>query len=154
MPRTEIYTYFTKPGPTRLLYTAEDWIEVILELQTAGPVAFSTRQEITPVLSGKGILLTTDIPRKVTLEKGDRIFIAAEAVNRVSFITQPFGFLQEIVAYQAAQLKLAGRIYGIPEPQILPPQRNASPPLKQGELYETGTREQPRLQYIPKRRGS
>ena len=44
---TEISTYFTaRIGTSELLYSAEDWVEITLRLETAGPVAVSTRQEI------------------------------------------------------------------------------------------------------------
>ena len=47
---------------------------------------------MSPVLSGKGILLTTGEDEKWILPKGDRIFIAAESVNRVKWSVQPIAY--------------------------------------------------------------
>lgn len=86
---SEIYTYFTFVGGSRLLYSAESWTKVRLRLETAGPVAVSTRQEITPVLSGKGILLPVGVIIDFNLPKGDRLFITAGAIHRVTLFTEP-----------------------------------------------------------------
>jgi hypothetical protein len=86
---TEIYTYFTQIGESRLLYSANFWCTIKLTLETAGPVAAGTRENLVPVLSGKGVLLTTDEDEEWVLAKGDRIFITAESVNRVKVIIEP-----------------------------------------------------------------
>ena len=94
---TEIYTYFTKPGiQSRLMYSAEDWTMVRLTLENAGPVAVGTMQEIGPVLSGKGALLPTGREREFNLARGDRLYIVASAVNRVTVMTSPVPFLRRI----------------------------------------------------------
>jgi hypothetical protein len=93
---TEIYTWFTKPGPSTLVYSAEGWVRVRVRLETAGPVSLSTRQDVVPVLSGKGALLTTDEVETFTLPKGDRLYIAAEAINRVKVFIEPVPFLERI----------------------------------------------------------
>ena len=54
-----------------------------LTLENAGPVAVGTMSAITPVLSGKGELLETDVPRTFYIAKGTRLYIAATGVNRV-----------------------------------------------------------------------
>lgn len=88
--KTRAYTYFTKPtGQTELLYTAEGWIHVRLLLENAGPVSIGMDQNITPVLSGKGRLLPTGQEIRFSMTRGDRLFIAAEAKNRVSFVVEP-----------------------------------------------------------------
>lgn len=96
---TDIFTYFTKPtGLSELLYSAESWINISLVLETAGPVAVSTRQDVTPVLSGKGILLAPDgEPTRFVLPRGDRLYIAAEAVNRVKVVIEPFPWIEQIL---------------------------------------------------------
>jgi hypothetical protein len=87
---TEIYTYFTvADGVSKLLFSANFWCTTKLTLETAGPVAAGTREDVVPVLSGKGILLTTLVEEEWVLAKGDRIFIAAESINRVKFIVEP-----------------------------------------------------------------
>lgn len=96
--QTQLETYFTnRIGETQLLYSAEDWVRVTLRLQTAGPVAVSTRQQIVPVLSGLGILLPVDDWVSFILPKGDRLFIAAEATNRVSIQIEPIPWLAQIL---------------------------------------------------------
>lgn len=97
---TRIQTYFTVAnGTSQLLYSAENWVRVEFQLETAGPVAVGTLQDVTPVLSGKGILLPPDgEPVRFVLPKGDRVFIAAESINRVKFIVEPIPWLEEIFA--------------------------------------------------------
>lgn len=97
---TEIYTYFTKPnGESELLYSAESWVHIRLALETTGPVAVSTRQSVIPVLTGRGVLLANDgEPFRFVLPKGDRVFIAAEAVNRVQVTIEPFPWVEQILA--------------------------------------------------------
>ena len=98
MNHSDIYTYFTRPttGKSELLYSAEEWVRIWLSLETAGPVAVSTRQEIVPVLSGKGILLD-DQPREFLLPRGDRLYIAAESINRVKFQIEAIPYLEAIL---------------------------------------------------------
>ncbi len=96
--QTQIETYFTnRIGTSQLLYSAEDWVRITLRLQTAGPVAVSTRQEIVPVLSGLGILLPVDDFITFVLPRGDRLFIAAEATNRVAVQIEPIPWLAQIL---------------------------------------------------------
>lgn len=90
---TDIFTYFTDTtGKSRLLYSAESWVHIRVRLETAGPVSIGTRESVSPVLSGKGILLTTGEDEKWILPKGDRVFIAAESVNRVKWSVQPIAY--------------------------------------------------------------
>jgi hypothetical protein len=92
---TRIYTYFTEAGDTRLLYSAQSWVQARLTLENAGPVSVGSDQNLVPVLSGKGILLPTNVEIEFYLSKGTRLYIAAEGVNRVKFIISPLppGFL-------------------------------------------------------------
>lgn len=90
---TDIFTYFTKTtGLTELLYSAETWVQVTLELETAGPVAIGTRQGLAPVLSGRGVLLTTGEDEKWILPRGDRLFVISESINRVKVSIQPIAY--------------------------------------------------------------
>jgi hypothetical protein len=93
---TQIYTYFTQVGGTRLLYNAERYVTLILELENAGPVSIGTSRDLTPVLSGKGTLLPTDRSRIFEMSKGDRLYIAAETVNRVQVYIEPIPYLRQI----------------------------------------------------------
>lgn len=103
---TEIQTYFTKPGENFLLYSVEGWVRVRFMLETAGPVAVGTRQDIVPALSGKGMLLPTNVEREFILPKGDRIFITSPSVNRVNFIVEPIPWQEQQTILSAAILKL------------------------------------------------
>ena len=85
---TDMRTLFTEIGGSIPFYTAESWVKVKLRLETAGPVAVSTRSEIEPVLGGNGALLN-DVDTVFVLSKGDMLYYTAQAVNRVRFITEP-----------------------------------------------------------------
>lgn len=85
---TEIYTLVTEIGESLVFITAESWIKIKLRLETAGPVAVSTREDIMPALSGKGGLVNND-DMIFVLNKGDRLFYTAQAVNRVRVIIEP-----------------------------------------------------------------
>lgn len=94
---TEVYSYFTVPSVgSNLLYSAENWIRLKLELETAGPVAVGTSAEIGPVLSGHGRLLNTNEQYEVVLSKGTRFYIVSETVNRVSVTIEPIPWLEQI----------------------------------------------------------
>ena len=99
MPRNDLYSYFTQVGGTRLLYSAEEWVRVTVRLATAGPVSVGTREDLVPVLSGKGVLLVPGGLQEETfvVPKGQRVFIAAEAVHRVTFIVEPIPYLRQII---------------------------------------------------------
>jgi len=96
---TDIYTYFTLPtGQNELLYSAEAWVKISLVLETAGPVAVSTRESVIPVLSGKGILLDpSGVPSVFSIPKGNRVFISSESVNRVKVFVEPIPWLEQIL---------------------------------------------------------
>jgi hypothetical protein len=96
MQRTEAYTYFTVPdGVTHEVYSFTYWCTVKLFLETAGPVAVGLRQDIAPVLSGRGVLLPSGGPEvDLEMQNGDRLYVVAGAVNRVRLIIVP-EFLQE-----------------------------------------------------------
>lgn len=96
--RADIHTYFTEIGGTRLLYSAENHVRIKLLLEDAGPVAVGNDAQIEPVLSGRGVLLETapGPAFEQTLSKGDRIYIAAETVNRVKVQIEPIPWLEQI----------------------------------------------------------
>jgi hypothetical protein len=97
--RTAIYSYFTvvdPAEPTKLLYNAENWVRIKLELQTAGPVAVGTLPNLAPLLGGGGRLLPTNQEREFFLPRGTRIYIMAQSVNRVSVTIEPIPWLEQI----------------------------------------------------------
>lgn len=93
---TQIYTYFTVVGNSDLLFTAPGWVTVKLTLETAGPVAVSTSQDVQPVLSGRGALLPPGVEIAFTLPKGNRLYVGSAAVNRVKVVVEPLPWLQSL----------------------------------------------------------
>lgn len=111
--RVDLFTYFTKPPvvgqPTPVLYEANRlWTDVTLTLETAGPVAVGIRSQITPVLSGRGVLLPTGVPVTLRIAKGNRIYIAATAVNRVKVLLQPVPWLEQITSLLGSAVSRLG----------------------------------------------
>jgi hypothetical protein len=99
--RIKIYTYFTKVPTlgqqTELLYTGDRmWAKITLTLETAGPVAVGDSADITPVLSGKGQLLETDVPMAFDVAKSNRLYIAATSINRIKVEIAPYPWLETI----------------------------------------------------------
>ena len=107
--RTYAQTYFTKvSNETAILYNGDrQWARVTLELETAGPVVVGTQQKITPVLSGKGMLLVTNEPKTLTIAKGTRLYIASTSINRVTVQVEPLPWLEQITGTLRA---LVGRL--------------------------------------------
>lgn len=94
--RTEIFTYFTVPGDTHELFAFQGWARMTVQLETAGPVTIGQKPTLTPVLSGKGMLIDTDEPQSFVVAKGTRIYIAANTVDRVKVVVEPIPWLDEI----------------------------------------------------------
>jgi hypothetical protein len=90
---SEVSTRFTKPGENTLLYQAEGWVYINLLMIDAGPVSVGTRDDIAPVLSGKGGLLIQNEIFRFPVRKGQRVFITANTVARVRMTIEapPFG---------------------------------------------------------------
>lgn len=109
--RTQASTYFTKAQQVGqdvpILYNGDrTWVQLTLILQTAGPVAVGTSSNIVPVLSGKGVLLTTNVPFQITIAKGSRLYIASTGVNRVLVLLEPLPWLEQIAA-NLSQVRVA-----------------------------------------------
>lgn len=133
--RTEIYTWFTKTdGVSDLMYSAEFWVRITLRLETAGPVAVGTREELGPVLSGKGILLPDEDPITFVLENGSRLFIISESLNRVQFTVEHIPWLEAILmSIQGGFKSLISTWLGrpaMPKPPASRPGRQVGPPDK------------------------
>lgn len=95
--KTDLLTYITRVGVTDTLYDGSRlWAKVTLVLETAGPVAVGTKQNLFPVLGGAGILLDTDVPQELTISKGNQLFIAANAVSRVKVKIESLPWLEQI----------------------------------------------------------
>jgi len=99
--RQAAYVYFTKVpavgAATPVLYSADRlWAKVTVTLETAGPVAVGFNSSLTPLTSGKGILLTTDAPVTFDVAKGNKLYIQAAGVNRVNVQVQSYPWLEQI----------------------------------------------------------
>jgi len=96
---TDVSTYFARPpidGQLPILYNGDrQYAQVILTLETAGPVAVGTRQQILPVLSGKGMLLETGVPLSFFLAKTNRLWVATTSINRIKVVVQPIPWLEQ-----------------------------------------------------------
>jgi len=97
---TESYTYITavyQGGEAPILYNGDrQWATLELVLETAGPVVVGTRSDITPIFSGKGRLLQTNVPYRVTIAKTSRLWIVSTSVNRVAVTIAPPPWLEQI----------------------------------------------------------
>lgn len=98
--RTQSFTFFTKAqNITEILYNGDRlWAKVTVTLENAGPVAVGNQSSLTPVLSGKGVLLTTGEPMEFSIAKGTRLYIASTTINRVKVVVAPFPWLEQITA--------------------------------------------------------
>lgn len=97
--RSALDTFFTKDGQTDILYNGDrNWAKITLTLETAGPVAIGTLSSLSPVLSGKGVLLVTGVPTQLVIAKGTRLFVRSTSVNRISRFVEPLPWLEQITA--------------------------------------------------------
>lgn len=94
---TETYTSFTVAGQQQLYIATESWVQITLTLQTAGPVSIGTRANLLPVLGGAGRLLPTDVPIRFLLPRGDILYVASNAVNRLSVQIEPMPFYEGVL---------------------------------------------------------
>lgn len=95
---TEISTFFAKPSsePVIIYNGDRQYAQIVLTLETAGPVAVSTKQNIAPTLSGKGALLETGVPLSFFLAKGNRLYVSTTSLNRIKVVIQPVPWLEQI----------------------------------------------------------
>lgn len=112
--RLQVSTYFTKVPvdgePPAVLYNGDRlWTRVRVMLETAGPVAVGQSSDLFPVLSGKGQLLTTGVPMEFDVAKGNKLYIAAQSVNRVKLTVLPYPWLETITGLATAILNALRR---------------------------------------------
>ena len=95
--KSDQYTYFTQPGPTQLLLSLPSWSLVTLRLESPGPVAIGTREDLSPVGSGKGRLLPVDEDVKVVMVPLTRLYVVSNSVQRISVMAEPYPWLFELL---------------------------------------------------------
>ena len=105
---TEMYTYFTKVGGDNLFYQADSWVYLSLTLLDAGPVAVGSRENIAPVLSGKGGLLVQNEPFRFSVRAGQRVYITANTISRVRILIEPPPFGGQIIELLSSILGKGG----------------------------------------------
>lgn len=94
---TEMFTVTTEPdGQSRLLYSAESWVRLRLAVETDGLVAVSTREDLAPLASGKGVTISEERALEVVLPRGDRLFVVADTDERLAVIVEPIPWLAQI----------------------------------------------------------
>lgn len=97
---TELSTYIAKPpidGQLPILYNGDrQFAEVILELQTAGPVFVGTKQQILPLGSCKGQQLFTGQQVRYQLPKGNRLWVATGSISLIAVTIQAYAWLENI----------------------------------------------------------
>lgn len=115
--RQSATTYFTSVPQvgqaTPELYSADRlWSKVTVTLETAGPVAVGFSSNLSPITSGKGILLTTDDPVTFNVAKGNKLYIQSTSVNRVKVQVESYPWLEQITGSLVGLLNLAKRFWG------------------------------------------
>jgi len=94
--RADLYAVFTKAEGTSLLVSVPQWTKLTLRLETAGPVAVGTREQLDPVGSGKGRLLPTNEDVVVIIGPNTRFFYASTGFHRISVHIEAIPWLQSI----------------------------------------------------------
>lgn len=107
--RTEISTYFTKAGGDFLLYEADNWVYLNLVLLDAGPVSVGNREQISPVLSGKGGPLIQGETYRFPVRKGGRVYITSNTVNRVRVTIEPVPLADQVLSMMGSILTVLRR---------------------------------------------
>lgn len=102
--KIQISTYQTTvQSGAAVLYNGDRmWARVTLTLEGAGPVCVGEQANLFPVLSGKGVLLSTGVPTTFNIAKGNRLFIAANSVQRVKVVIEAYPFLETITGLLGA----------------------------------------------------
>ncbi len=107
----QLFTYTTRAVPeTQTLYNADrQWARVTLTLTTAGPVQVGEKQDLGNITAGQGVSLQTGVPVVLDVARGNRIFVVAGAVNRISVVVAPYPWLEVITG---SVMRLVSRIVG------------------------------------------
>jgi len=97
---TETSTFFARPsvdGQPVVLYNGDrKYAQIVLTLETAGPVVIGNKQQLYPITSGKGQRLETGVPFTFTVAKGSRLWIATTSINRLKVTVEPLPWLEQI----------------------------------------------------------
>lgn len=120
---TKIFTYtstgVTASSDSQNFVSTDDWTQVRLLLQTAGPMAVSNIINAFPVGS-KGILLSSTVWTNIIVPPASRLYMVSNAPQRVSVVIEP-------VPYLATVVQLLSRIAPATNGTALPPPAPAWP---------------------------
>lgn len=108
--QTRANTIFTSGQPFgrgHVLYTAQKWFRVKLRLETAGPVTIGFASDITAVGAGSGASLGAD-EVEVIVKKGDTLYYAANAINRVRMVVEPVPWAEQMWSRVGSILQMLG----------------------------------------------
>lgn len=103
---SETYTFFTKnttvssASGTKELYPGNPvrWTLARVTLISAGgQVVVGFKQDINPPTSGKGRLLSSGIQIELYIPPGQRLYYAADSVQRMAVSFEPLPWLQQIL---------------------------------------------------------
>src|SRR5882724_6793814 len=95
--RLGLSTFFTKVGPTQVIYNGDRmWARITLTLLTAGPVSVGQLNDLLPVTSGKGQVLQTNVPTTFEVAKSNQLFVACTSLNAINVSIQPYPWLETI----------------------------------------------------------
>jgi hypothetical protein len=98
--QTQVFTFTTEPGSTTPVRRAlpNEWLEMTLRLETAGPVAIGHLEDLGPAGSGKGRLLPQGADVIVKLSPGSSLYVFSASVDRVSIHINAIPGLDELLA--------------------------------------------------------
>jgi hypothetical protein len=104
--QTQVYTFTTQAGVTQLLRRTlpDEWLEITLRLETAGPVSVGHLEDLAPVSSGRGRLLPSTDDVIIKLSPSSSLYILSQSVDRVAVEINAIPGLEDLLkAIGAAQ---------------------------------------------------
>lgn len=98
--QTELFTFFTQAGGrTQVLYSVQnEWKQITVELETAGPVVIGNQEVLHPLASGRGVQLPQGERVPFFVPPLQKIYIASDTTNRIKVIVNAIPWLAEILA--------------------------------------------------------
>lgn len=96
--KLDLRTIQTTPGTSVEIFRGErEWAEVTLLLKSAGPVSVGVDKAIT-LDKGDSVSLTQDVPLKLTVARGQTLFVFSGAVSQLQIIVEPIAWGEQLLA--------------------------------------------------------
>jgi hypothetical protein len=122
--RADYYNFLTKTGSTQLLLSLPQWTKITMRLNTAGPVVVGTREQLDPVISGKGAPLVTDQEFEMLIGPNTRVYYFATGINSVTIKVEAIPWMLTIASLISDVVKaISGLKLSAPAPSGPSPQR-------------------------------